>query len=96
MPQKQISRLSTHLYPLTSLVCEPFHSGISKAIPLVCPLGNACLLGHLTVELLTQLMSTFADNQATIIRSVGKEVHEPKNTDIRSESKKHPCRDCYP
>ena len=76
IPEEEITWLSANLYPFTAPFLQPILTLVGEAIPLRSPLWDSCLPRHLLVELLTQLVGALADNKATIIGSIGKQVDQ--------------------
>lgn len=72
IPEEEVTRLCAHLDPLAPFVGEPLHTGSREAIPLVCPLVNAIwFVGEFPVELFGEEMSAFANDETTVIGTVG-------------------------
>jgi hypothetical protein len=76
VPQEEVTRLSTQLLPGAAVVGEPFHAGFSVAVPFVGPGWDPLLVLHRFVELLRELGAAFADDETSVLRTVGQEVDE--------------------
>jgi len=76
IPKEEITRLSANLDPLAAMSFEPLHSGRRETVPLWCPGGNALLTTHGIVIFLTQEVSAFTDDEATVVRPIGQEIDE--------------------
>lgn len=76
VPDEKITGLSTDFLPLASVVFEPLHSSLGVSVPFRCPGGNALFVGHVTVKFFREEMGAGADNETTVIGTVGKEVDQ--------------------
>jgi hypothetical protein len=76
IPDDEISRFGTDFEPFAALFGKPFHSGFFEAVPFVGPLGDSFFGGELLVVFFAEEVGSFADDQATVIGSVGEEIDE--------------------
>ena len=74
VPDDEVTRLHADLLPLASSVCEPLEAGLGETVPLLRPGPNLGLVDELLVELLGEQVGALADDQSTILRTVGQKV----------------------
>jgi hypothetical protein len=76
IPEQEVARLGAELLPLEALILEPLHAVLGEAEPFVGPGRDLRLVLHGLVELRGQSVSALANDETTVLRSVGKEVHQ--------------------
>jgi hypothetical protein len=76
VPDEKVTGLSTDFLPLAAVVLEPLHSSLGVSVPFGCPGGNALFVCHITVELFGEEMGTRANNQTTIIGTIGEKIDQ--------------------
>ena len=76
VPDEKVTGLSTDFLPLAAVVFEPLQSSLGKSKPFGCPGGNALFVGHFPVKLFGEEMGAGADNETTVIGTVGEEVDQ--------------------
>ena len=76
VPQEEVTRLSAQFLPSAAVVGEPLHAGFSIAVPFVGPGWDPLLVLHRFVEFLGELRAAFADDETSVLRTVGQEVDE--------------------
>ena len=76
VPDEQVAGLGTELLPLAAVVLEPLHAAVGEAVPFGGPGGDALFVGHVAVEFFGDEVAALADNEAAVVRAVGKQIHE--------------------
>lgn len=77
LTNQQVARLGAGLDPFAAVVGEPLHAVLGEAVPLLGPGGDALLVLHVAVEVLTQAVGALAHDEAAVLGAVGPEVDEP-------------------
>lgn len=78
--QEKVTGLSFNLDPFQAVILQPSHTLISVAVPFLGPGRDSLLASHFLVELLTEQVSPLANNETTIVRTIGKKVHKSLET----------------
>ena len=80
VPDDEVTGLHAHLLPLAASVREPLQAGLGEAVPLFCPGPDLGLVDELLVELLGKEVCALADDESTILGTVGEEVDKTLKT----------------
>ena len=59
---------------------KPFHTVFGESEPFWSPGGNTWLVGHLTVELLGELVRAWTDDQSAVVGTAWVEIHQALET----------------
>jgi hypothetical protein len=80
VPDDEVAGLHAHLLPLAASVRKPLQTGIGEAVPLLGPGPDLRLVDELLVELFGEEMCALADDESTVLGTIGQEVHQTLKT----------------
>jgi hypothetical protein len=76
VPQKKITWFGRDLLPCASTILKPLHATLRETVPFRGPGRNSLFVRHVAVEFFGEEVTTAANNETTIIRSIGEQVHK--------------------
>jgi hypothetical protein len=76
LTKNEVTRLSVDLDPFITSIGQPLETSLLEQVHLVCPSEFTMFVSEDIVVLLTDLVTSLQDQEATIFRAVGQEVDE--------------------